>query len=164
LFPSNRKRSTRSRLQSISAISLGPAGPRGGSMKLLAHISIRSAVFRNILGPLIPPGTIDDVKGAKGVGVQPQRWKWKRKSCQGPIAPALAAGANAFYRVPNIKAPSADGNRSNFSRFGFPTMKRCHDDGTMGSQVTSIDRCLILLVNRSRLMIGWPSPLRSPRI
>jgi hypothetical protein len=37
-------------------------------MKLLAHISIRSAVFRNILGPLIPQGTIRVVPIAKDVG------------------------------------------------------------------------------------------------
>jgi hypothetical protein len=61
--------------------------------------------------------------------VQRQRWKWKRKSCRGLIASALAAKATAFYRVPNIKSPSADGNRCNFSRFAFPTMEGCHGDG-----------------------------------
>jgi hypothetical protein len=95
-------------------------------MKLLAHISIRSAVIRNILGPPIPPGC------QRRRGVSWQRWEWKRKSCQGPIEPALAAGATAFYRLPNIKTSSADGNRSNFSRFAFPAMEGYGGDGKLG--------------------------------
>jgi hypothetical protein len=42
-------------------------------MKLLAHISIRSAVYRNIFGPPIPQGTIRVVQDAKDVGVQRQK-------------------------------------------------------------------------------------------
>jgi hypothetical protein len=115
-------------------------------MKMLAHISIRSAVFRNIPRPPIPRNTIGVHKDAKGVGVQSQRWKWKRKTCQGPVAPALAAGATAFYRLPNIKTPCADGNRHNLSRFAFPTMKGV---ATMGSRAGLISRRIISLATIS---------------
>jgi hypothetical protein len=108
-------------------------------MKLLAHISIRSAVLDSLRrvpkhpwAVDFPEGTIRDLKDAKDVVGPKQRWEWKRTSCQGLIGPVPAAGANAFYRVPNIKTASANGNRSNFSRFAFPAMEGCRVDGKLG--------------------------------